>query len=58
MKHFLVEIIWDDPYPKTFTYKVSGSSIATGAARAFRLFRAENKGRKIKKVTIKIQQYD
>lgn len=56
MKNFLAEIVWESPYPKRFSYRIKASGIATGVARAIRMFRAENKGRKIKKVAVKIEQ--
>ena len=57
MAHFQVEILWNDPYPKKFNYRTIGSSIGLGAYRALKQLRSENKGRRIKDLTIKIQQY-
>jgi len=56
MKNYLTEIVWESPYPKRFSYRIKASSIATGVARAMRMFRTENKGKKIKKVAVKIEQ--
>ena len=57
MAYFQVEILWNDPYPKKFNYRTVGSSIGLGAYRALKQLRNENKGRRIKDLTIKIQQY-
>ena len=57
MAHYLVEVRWDDPYPKVFNYRTVGSNIGLGAYRALKQFRKENKGRRIKSVSLKVNQY-
>ena len=57
MKHYLAEIVWNNPYPKKFNYRVSGSNIALGAKRSVMELRKENKGRRIKELQIKITEY-
>ena len=52
MKHYLVHIIWDDPYPKEFKYQSEGSNIAVAIGKALRSFRKEQKGRRI--TTLKV----
>lgn len=53
MKHYSVSITWEDPYPKTSNYRTQGASFPSAVAKAIREFRAANKGRKIKRATIK-----
>ena len=57
MKNFLVQIIWNDPYPKRYEYRSEGSNFAVGIARAVRTFRKENKGRRVKHLDLKVQEY-
>jgi hypothetical protein len=57
MKHYLIDISWFQPYPKTATYRIIGSSFSVAVGKALRQFRRENKGRKIKSATIKFQMY-
>ena len=57
MKHYLVEVMWNDPYPKKFPYRMEGSSIAVGVGKALRQFRKDVRGRRIKALTIKSIMY-
>ena len=55
MKKYLVEIFWEDPYPKNFSYTPAGSNISVAVSRALKQFRQEQaKGRKLVKLTIKV----
>lgn len=56
MKHYIIVISWNDPYPKKFEFRVEASGMGTALARGFRQFRAENKGRKIKQIGITATQ--
>jgi len=57
MKNYLVVITFDDPFPKEFSYTIAKiSNIAMGAYRTIKLFRAENKGRRVKNLKINITQ--
>ena len=56
MKHYTIDITWNDPYPKNFTYREDGSSIAVALGKAVRNFRKEQKGRRIKSLVVKITQ--
>lgn len=57
MKHYTIDITWNDPYPKNFTYREDGSSIAVAVGKAMRTFRKEQKGRRIKSLIIKVNQF-
>jgi hypothetical protein len=57
MKQYLVEILWNDPFPKQSPYRTEASSFIPAIAKALRIWRKENKGRKIKKGMIKFQHY-
>lgn len=57
MKHYLIEIIWNDPYPKRFDYRVKASNFAVAVSRALKQFRSENKGRRITDGTVKFNYY-
>ena len=56
MKHFLIVITWYDPFPKEFRYQEGGGQIWTAVARALRQFKSENKGRRVKQLSIKVTQ--
>ena len=57
MKNYLVVITFDDPFPKESSYTIAKvSNIAMGAYKAIKLFRAENKGRRIKNLKISVTQ--
>ena len=57
MKHYLVDILWEDPYPRNFNYRIEASNIGLASYRAVKELRKENKGRRIKSLTIKIKEY-
>lgn len=57
MQNYLVEVSLNDPYPKRFNYRTTGSSFSVAVGKALRMFRAEFKGRRVKEATIKFQHY-
>ena len=57
MAYYQVEIKWSDPYPKNKSYRTIGSSIGLGAYRALKQFRKENRGRRIKNISLNLIQY-
>ncbi len=56
MKNYLVIIKWNDPYPKEFKYTEAGSSINVAIGKAARQFRHDNKGRRIKQISLSVTQ--
>ena len=56
MKQYLVIITWNDPYPKKYEFRENGTNISVAVARATRVFRKEQKGRRIKELNIKVSQ--
>jgi hypothetical protein len=56
-KNYTVKVEWMDPFPKESEYRTEGSNIVSGTAKGLRQFRKDNKGRKIKNITIKVLQY-
>jgi len=58
MKHYLIEILWSNPYPLTETLRIESSSLASACGKALRQFRKIHKGKRLKQLTIRIRQYD
>ena len=58
MKHFLVNILWSDPYPKEHSYRIEANNIGLASYRGIKQFRKKNKGRRIKNITVKLLEYD
>ena len=56
MKHYLAEVIWNNPFPKKYQFRVAGSNIALAAKRSLAELRKDNKGRRIKEVTLHLTQ--
>lgn len=56
MKSYSIEVSFNDPYPKTNRFRMEGSNLPAVTGKALRAWRKEHKGRKIKKLTINIQQ--
>lgn len=50
MKNYLAEITFEDPYPKRFSFRVSASNIGLAIYRAFKQFKIQFKGRRVKKL--------
>lgn len=56
-KHWIVDIVWYHPYPKQYQYRIEANALPTGVKRALAMFRKEEKGRRIKELTIKVKEY-
>jgi len=50
--NFLIKISVNLPYPRDFEYRIEATSFGTAVNRAFKLFRKELKGRKIREIKI------
>lgn len=55
MAHFLVKVMWNQPYPKEFNQRVEASNLATAAARGLRDWKKTlNRKRPDNGITVKI----
>ena len=54
IQHFLVDVTFNDPYPKKSSYRVEARKIALGLYRGAKQFRKEFKGRKIKDFSARV----
>ncbi len=56
IKNYLVTITFMDPYPRESSYRSAASNIRAAVGKGLKGWRKENKGRKIKQLTIKAIQ--
>lgn len=52
MKSFQVTVSYEDPYPKSKTYRSEATEFSSGVSRALKMFRKDNKSCRIKHCTI------
>lgn len=56
MNHYDITIQWSQPYPKSETHRVEGTAPATVAGKALRIWRKNNKGKRINSIVVRIQR--
>lgn len=54
MNHYDITIKWTAPFPKVWGSRFAGSSMAPAVSKGLRVWRRENKGKRINNVTINV----